>query len=323
LSSGYEKLLEPGRIGPVTTRNRIIKAATGMLMWHESETHMRPEMLAFYERLARGGTGLIVVESPTIDYPAGARWRLRYRIDDDRFIDGLKELVDVIHKHGCPTFMQMNHDGPWQADIHHIEPDQVFAGPPIAASPVSVPCSAEFHNETPRALTIAEIEDLVDKFASAAERAKKAGFDGVDVNAASSHLLHNFMSPFWNRREDIYGGSVENRCRFPSQVIQEIKRRCGPGFACSVIINGLEVGQVVGLDDSQMLTEELGRENARLLEKAGADAVMVRSHWLGFHVPGYRPSHWTSFHRPTTRNAEERAPTSVWRQASRKWSRSR
>jgi 2,4-dienoyl-CoA reductase (NADPH2) len=287
LSSGYEKLLEPGCIGPVTTRNRIIKAATGMLMWHESETHMRPEMLAFYERMARGGAGLIVVESPTIDYPAGTRWRLRYRIDDDRFIEGLKELVDVIHRHGCPTFMQMNHDGPWQADIHHIEPDQVFAGPPIAASPVSVPYSAEFHNEMPRELTIPEIEGLVDKFASAAERAKKAGFDGVDVNAASSHLLHNFMSPFWNRREDIYGGSVENRCRFPSQVIQEIKRRCGPGFACSVIINGLEVGQVVGFDDSQMLTGELARENARLLEKAGADAIMVRSHWLGYHVPGY------------------------------------
>jgi len=113
-ASSYEKLLSPGRIGPVTTRNRILKTGAGMLMWHESDTHMRPEMLAFYERMARGGTGLIIVESPTIDYPAGARWRMRYRIDDDRFIEGLKELVDVIHKHGCPTFMQMNHDGPWQ-----------------------------------------------------------------------------------------------------------------------------------------------------------------------------------------------------------------
>ncbi len=120
-----------------------------------------------------------------------------------------------MHKHGCPTFMQMNHDGPWQADLRHIEPNQVFAGPPLGASPVSVPYPADFHNEVPRELTIPEIEGLVDKFASAAERAKKAGFDGVDVNAASSHLLHNFLSPFWNRREDIYGGSSENRTRFP------------------------------------------------------------------------------------------------------------
>ena len=283
----YSKLLEPGRIGPVTTRNRIIKTGAGLLMWHEDDTHMRPEVLAFYERLARGGTGLVIVESPTVDYPAGARWRMRYRIDDDRFIEGLKELVDVIHKHGCPTFMQMNHDGPWQVNLSHIEPDQVFAGPPIAASPVSVPIENDFHNEVPRELTIPEIEGLVDKFASAAERAKKAGFDGVDVNAASSHLLHNFLSPFWNRREDIYGGSSENRSRFPGQVISEIKRRCGSDFACTVIINGLEVGQVVGIDDSTMLTPQIARENARFLEKAGADAIMVRSHWVGYHVPGY------------------------------------
>ena len=75
MTSKYEKLLEPGRIGPVTTRNRILKTGAGMLMWHEDDIHMRPEMLAFYERMARGGTGLIIVESPTIDYPAGARWR--------------------------------------------------------------------------------------------------------------------------------------------------------------------------------------------------------------------------------------------------------
>ena len=286
MAEKYERLLSPGKIGPVTTRNRIIKTGAGMLMWHESDTHMRPEVLAFYERMARGGTGLIVVESPTVDYPAGARWRYRYRIDDDRFIEGLKELADVIHKHGCPTFLQMNHDGPWQSHLA-FEGDPMYDGPPLAASQVVAPCPTDFHNEMPKELTISEIEGLVDKFASAAVRAKRAGFDGVDVNAASSHLLHNFLSPFWNRRHDIYGGSSENRSRFPSQVIQEIKRRCGKDFACTIIINGLEVGQVLGYEDSTMLTPQLARENARWLEKAGADAIMVRSHWLGYHVPGY------------------------------------
>ena len=288
MTSSYEKLLSPGRIGPVTTRNRILKTGAGMLMWHEDDTHMRPEMLAFYERMARGGTGLIIVESPTIDYPAGARWRQRYRIDDDRFIEGLKELVDVMHKHGCPTFMQMNHDGPWQVDLHHIEPDQVYRrARPWARRRCRCPTRPTFttrcpgNSPSPRSRTW---------WTSSPPRPcgrKKAGFDGVDVNAASSHLLHNFLSPFWNRREDIYGGTSENRCRFPSQVIQEIKRRCGPDFACTMIINGLEVGQVVGFDGQQMLTAALARENARWIEKAGADAIMVRSHWLGYHVPGY------------------------------------
>jgi 2,4-dienoyl-CoA reductase (NADPH2) len=288
MADRYERLLTPGKIGAVTTRNRIIKTGAGLLMSHESDTHMRPEVLAFYESMARGGTGLIVVESPTIDYPAGVRWRWRYRADDDRFLEGLKELVDVMHKHDCPTFMQMYHDGPWQPHLG-FEPDPMFDGPSLAASPVVAPCPTDFHNEMPKELTIPEIERLVDKFASAAERAKKAGFDGVELNAASSHLLHNFLSPFWNRRQDIYGGSSENRSRFPSQVIQEIKRRCGKDFPCSIIINTLEVGQALGYDDSTMLTAALARENARWLEKAGADAIMTRSHWLGYHVPGYLP----------------------------------
>jgi 2,4-dienoyl-CoA reductase (NADPH2) len=287
-NTSYHKLLEPGRIGPVTTRNRILKTGAGMLMWHEDDTRMRPEVLAFYEGMARGGTGLIIVESPTIDYPLGARWHMRYRIDDDRYIEGLKELVDVIHKHGCPTFMQMNHDGPWAAHLF-VEPNPIFDGPPIAASNVTIPLTNDFHYEVPHVLTIPEIEALVDKFASAAERAKKAGFDGVDVNAASSHLLHNFLSPFWNRREDIYGGSTENRSRFACQVITEIKRRCGKDFACTMIINGAEVGQVAGIEDRKCLTPEESRKIAPFLEKAGVDAIQVRSHWLGYHVGAYLP----------------------------------
>jgi 2,4-dienoyl-CoA reductase (NADPH2) len=284
----FEKLLEPGYIGSVKIRNRIIKTGAGMLMWHEDDTHMREEVKAFYEGMARGGVGLLVVESPTIDYPMGARWRQRYRIDNDKYIEGLKELVDVIHKHGCPTFMQMNHDGPWQAHLP-FEPNPLFSGPPIGASPVSLKLENDFHNDVPKPLTIPEIEELVDKFASAAGRAKKAGFEGVDINAASSHLLHNFLSPFWNRREDIYGGSLENRARFLMQIIREIKRRLGKDFSVSIIMNGIEIGQTAGIDDSKCLTHEDSRGIAKLLHEAGADAIQVRSHWLGYHVGAYLP----------------------------------
>ena len=284
----FEKLLEPGYIGSVKTRNRIIKTGAGMLMWHEDDLHMREEVKAFYEGMARGGVGLLIVESPTIDYPLGVRWRQRYRIDDDKYIEGLKELVEVIHKHNCPTFMQMNHDGPWQAHLP-FEPNPLFSGPPIGASPVSMKSENDFHNEVPRPLTIPEIEDIVDKFANAALRAHKAGFDGVDINAASSHLLHNFLSPFWNRREDAYGGSLENRARFLSQIVREIKRQLGKGFSVSIIMNGIEIGQVAGIDDSKCLTLEDSRGIAKLLQEAGADALQVRSHWLGYHVGAYLP----------------------------------
>jgi len=285
----YEKLLEPGRIGPVVTRNRILKSGAGMLMWHEQDLHMRPEVLAFYEGIARGGVGLLIVESPTVDYPRGVRWRERYRIDDDRYIPGLAELVGVIHKHGCPTFMHMNHDGPWEVRLPFV-PEPMYDGPPIGASAVSFTGgAADFHKVPPHPLSVGEIQEIVEKFAAAALRAQKAGFDGVDINAASSHLLHNFLSPFFNRRGDAYGGSVENRARFAVEVVRAIKKRAGEDFPVSVTINGIEMGQGIGVDDSRCLTPRDSREIARFLEAAGADAIQVRSHFLGFHVGAYLP----------------------------------
>lgn len=257
-----------------------------MLMWHEDDLHMRPEVLAFYEGIARGGVGLLIVESPTIDYPRGVRWKERYRIDDDKYIQGLSELTAIIHKHGCPTFMQMNHDGPWQVKLP-FAPEPMYDGEPIGASPVSFEFEGDFHAEKPHPLTVEEIQEIVDKFAAAALRARKAGFDGVDINAASSHLLHNFFSPFWNKRTDAYGGSIENRARFAMEVIREIKKRAGTDFPVSVILNGVEISQGIGVPDSQCLTHADSKEIAKCLQQAGADAIQVRSHFLGYHVGAY------------------------------------
>jgi 2,4-dienoyl-CoA reductase (NADPH2) len=286
-STKFKKLLEPGYIGTVKTRNRMVKTGAGTFMWHEDETHMNKAILAYYESLARGGVGLLIVESPTIDYPAGARWRQRYRIDNDKYIKGLSELTEVIHKYNCPTFMQMNHDGPWQAPL--LGEDSPFMGPPIGASPTTLKSENDFHNQPPHELTIPEIEVIIDKFASAAVRAQKAGFDGVDINAASSHLLHNFLSPFWNRRKDDYGGSIENRARIVTSIIKEIKKRLGQDFPVIICINSIEIGQAADVADEKCITVEDARRTAQLLEAAGANAIHVRSHWLGYHVGAYLP----------------------------------
>jgi len=284
----FEKLLEPSYIGQVKTRNRMIKTGATSMYWHEDELHMNKLTLAFYEAVARGGVGLLVVEAPTVDYPLGARWREQYRIDDDKYIRGLSELVKVIHKQGCPTFMQMVHLGPWQNPLFPNQPP-VYKGPPIGASHVNLDVPGEFHRDLIRALTIPEIQDIINKFASAAVRAKKAGFDGVDINAGSSHLFHNFMSPFWNRRRDAYGGSLENRARLLVETIREIKKRAGQDFPVAICLNGIEIGRAVGIKDDQCLTAEDSRGIARLLQEAGADAIQVRNHWQGFHVGGFLP----------------------------------
>jgi 2,4-dienoyl-CoA reductase (NADPH2) len=286
----FEKLLEPYHIGPVKTRNRLIKTGATTLYWHQDELHMNKTILAYYEAIARGGVGLLIVESPTIDYPSGARWSQQYRIDDDKYIEGLSELVQVIHKHGCPTFMQMVHLGPWQNPLFPNEPP-ISDLPPVGASPVKLDAPGDFQRDLIRELTIPEIEDIINKFASAAVRAQKAGFDGVDINAGSTHLMHNFLSPFWNRRQDAYGGSREKRARFLVEIIREIKKRAGQDFPVCVCMNGIEIGRTVGVDDDECMTVEDSQGLAKIIEAAGADAIQVRNQWLGYHVGGFLPDY--------------------------------
>jgi 2,4-dienoyl-CoA reductase (NADPH2) len=286
----FEKLLEPYHIGSVKTRNRLIKTGASTLYWHQDELHMNRTILAYYEAIAKGGIGLLIVESPTIDYPSSARWRQQYRVDDDRYIEGLSELVQVIHKHGCPTFMQMVHLGPWQNPLFRNEPPASDL-PPVGASPVKLDSPGDFQRDLLRELTIPEIEEIIDKWASAAVRAQKAGFDGVDINAGSTHLMHNFLSPFWNRREDAYGGSREKRARFLVEIIQEIKKRAGRDFPVSVCMNGIEIGRTAGVDDDQCMTVEDAQGLAKIIEAAGADAIQVRNQWLGYHVGGFLPDY--------------------------------
>jgi 2,4-dienoyl-CoA reductase (NADPH2) len=287
---GFEKLLEPYHIGSVKTRNRIIKTGASTLYSHEDELHMNKTMLAFYEAIARGGVGLLIVESPTIDYPSSSRWSQLFRLDHDKYIEGMSELVQVIHKQGCPTFMQMVHLGPWQNPLFPNEPP-ISDLPPVGASPVKLDAPGDFQRDLIRELTIPEIEEIVDKWASAAVRAQKAGFDGVDINAGSTHLMHNFLSPFWNRRQDAYGGSLEKRARFLVQIIQEIKNRCGRDFPVAVCMNGIEIGRTVGIDDDQCMTVEDSLGLAKIIEAAGADAIQVRNQWLAYHVGGFLPDY--------------------------------
>jgi 2,4-dienoyl-CoA reductase (NADPH2) len=263
----FEKLLEPFYIGKVKARNRMVKSTAESCFHNEKDDYISEKCKDFYEAFARGGIGLINVESPCIDYPLSMANLRGFRIDDDKYIQGFRELVKVIHKHGCPTFLQLHHGGPW-----HMSWSTGIQ--PVAASSLT---KAELPgHEAPRELTIAEIEEIVDKFASAAERAQKAGFDGIEVNAAASHLLATFLSRLWNKRQDAYGcGDLESRARIVVEIIQEIKRRLGQDYPVSAIINGAEYGAPQGL------TIEESQGLARILEKAGADAIEVRCHRYG------------------------------------------
>lgn len=235
-------------IGPVRTRNRIIKTANGTSFMEEDQT-VGPRMIAYYERLAKGGVGFLVVESCGVEYPLGIQ-HVHYRpdgsfegvqlhLDDDKFIPGFQRLTEAVHKHGCPVSLQLQHAGPWNPTgllprdpkIRDVKCASALTQEELPG-PDFLPC---------RAMTVQEIEDQIDLWAAAAERAWKAGFDACEINHGTCHQGNTFLSRVWNRREDEYGAqNFENRTRFLRSIIAEAKRRCGPSFAVHALINIVE-----------------------------------------------------------------------------------
>jgi 2,4-dienoyl-CoA reductase (NADPH2) len=258
----FKNLQEPGCIGSVRTRNRMIK--NGAHLFYDTPAnggHMNDRNIAFYETLAKGGVGLIIATSgPLIDGDVPG-----FRIDRDEYISGFSKLADAIHQHGCPAFIQLFHLGPMSP---------LFFKAPAGAAASSIPKSESPRPnfEVARELSIPEIQNIVERFGKAAERIKKAGFDGIELNSATNHLLNSFLSRAWNKRQDAYGsGSLESRTRIVVEIIQEIKRRNGQDFAIISLINGAEVGLKQGI------TLEESQEFARILQQAGADAIEVRA----------------------------------------------
>jgi 2,4-dienoyl-CoA reductase (NADPH2) len=267
----FRKLLEPGTIGQVRTRSRMVKVGAHYTWFDYEDGHFPEKALGFYDALAKGGAGLIVVGAASIDHPLGLMPDAGYRIDDDRYIPSLSRVTEVIHASGCPAFLQEFHIGPLFFAAR-------FGHEPIAASSLPKSEMPQPHLAVARALTIPQIEAIMEKFVVAAVRAKKAGFDGVEINAGCKHLLNSFLSLAWNKRDDEYGpDTLENRTRMIVRIVEEIKKRNGGDFAVSALINGAEIGLEKGI------TVEQSTQIAQYLEKAGADAIHVRVEF--YHRP--------------------------------------
>ena len=268
----FKKLTEPGQIGRLRIKNRMVKPGQSV-HFSSKEGYVTDRNLAHYEVIAQGGVGLIIVEMAVIDFPTGYTSEGDLRIDDDKFIPGLSDLTKVIHDNGAAAFLQLNHCGPSQPPIQGAQPRS---------------SSSLSKDELPGAtyaptleLTIPEIEDLVDKFAKGAGRAQKAGFDGVEVHAAHCYLLNSFLSAVWNKRQDRYGGSLENRARFACEIIRTIKERVGQDFPVGIRLNGAEYGA----EDAS--TPQEVQTMCQMMQESGADYIHV-SCW------GYGPYYNTA-----------------------------
>jgi len=280
----YEHILSPFRIGGMELRNRIAMSAMGVEISDE-DGHAREPIIAYYEERARGGVGLIVTEVCAVAYPRGATAHRQLAISTEEHLPGLRALTDRVHRHGAKIALQLVHHGKVSRVDAKEGRDLLMPSTPRfhGAMDMAEGLSAEelgwlvqaaggMMNPSIREATKEDVEWLIEVFASAAERARRAGFDGVELHAAHGYILSEFLSPAWNFREDEYGGSRENRARLLCDVIRAAKERAGADFPIWARIDCREFRTPGGI------TLEDAVRTAELAAEAGADAIHVSAY---------------------------------------------
>jgi 2,4-dienoyl-CoA reductase-like NADH-dependent reductase (Old Yellow Enzyme family)/thioredoxin reductase len=272
-ASRFKKIFEPTSIGQMRLKNRIVMPPMGT-NYAEAGGAVSQRMLDYYEARARGGVGLIIVEgsAPGVrcnTYPKGSP-SYQGSLGDDKFIPGWRKLTDAAHKHGARIAIQIMHATleNWDGKVVQVGPSSVT----VSARVMGVLAGP------PHELTVDEIAERVEWFASAARRAREAGFDGVEVHGAHQYIVAAFLSSATNQRTDRYGGSIENKARFLVEILQSIKKEAGPDFPVWVRFNAREWGVENGI------TIEETREMIPLAVKAGAQALHVSGYGVGSYI---------------------------------------
>ncbi len=256
----YKHLLSSLQIGPLTVKNRISYSPT-LTGFATVNGEVSRLMLDYYEGIARGGAGMIYIGSVSVDWPHSRNNYCVLRADDERFIFGLNKLAETIQKNEAVAVLQVHHAGR-------------FAKVPDPVGPTELPgmfMEGELTKKV-RALETEEVEELVEKFAQAAFNAKQAGFDMVDIHGGTGYLIQEFYSPHTNRRIDKYGGTFENRIRFPLEIIARTRELCGENYPLSFT---LIADELVPDGSGTTLTE--GILLAKELEKAGISIIICRA----------------------------------------------
>ncbi|MGM9526047.1 MAG: FAD-dependent oxidoreductase [Peptococcaceae bacterium] len=250
------KLFEPITIKNVTIRNRTVVSAMVTELC-KPDGMASEEFIAYHEAKAKGGWGLIVPENYVIAPGVGGFANLPGLFDDAQ-IASHKAFTDRIHAAGAKIVCQLYHAG------RRISP-AVTGREPVGPSAMKF-ASAPW--EISRALTVPEIEEIVEQFADCAVRAKKAGFDGVEIHGGHGYLLHSFNSPFSNKRCDAYGGSIAGRAKLSVDIVKRVREKVGDDFLIQYRISCEE-----GVPGA--ITIEEAKAIAILLEEAGVDLLHV------------------------------------------------
>jgi len=228
MKSEYPKIFEPITIKRTTIKNRIAMTPMGT-NYGETSGEMSNRHMNYYSLRAKGGTGLIILENANIEYPVGSNGTSQIRIDHDSFMPRYYQLVENLHKNGATVAIQVNHAG--------ASASSARTGMETVSSS-NIPTKAG--GEVPRPMTKEEILTTVKKYGEAAKRVQAIGFDAIEIHCGHSYLMSQFISPYYNKRTDEFGGSVENRLRFPRMVLEEVRKNVGPWFPIIVRISAEE-----------------------------------------------------------------------------------
>ena len=244
----------PARLGPITLRNRIVKAATHEGMAVDGQVTDR--LIEYHRRPAAGGVGMTTL-AYVVAAPEGRTYRHQI-VMTPAAVPGLRRLTDAVHAEGAAAQMQLGHAG-WFANPAEMRAQAV--GPSRLPNPHTFKLTAR--------ATAEDLARLRDDFRRSAALAVEAGFDAIEVHLGHGYLLSQFLTPFTNRRRDVYGGSIVNRARFPREVVQAVRDGAGDGIAVTAKLNttdGFRGG----------LTNDDAVEVARLLQVDGClDALQL------------------------------------------------
>lgn len=257
----FDATFTPMNIGIMMVKNRLVVPAMDSHMAEENGL-IGEKALDYYGSRARGGFGMIIVEIAAVQ-KCGIGMPNEINIYDDTSIPGLTALASRIKYYGARAVIQLHHAG--------RETVSAMAGQqPVV--PSSVPCPVD--RETPHEMTTEEVYELIQSYIDAGKRAKKAGFDAVEIHAAHGYMGGQFLSPRSNKRIDEFGGSVEGRAYFLKLIVEGIKSACGKDFPVIVHLSTDEA-RIGGIQENEAII------HAQLLESYGYDALHLSAGTYG------------------------------------------
>jgi 2,4-dienoyl-CoA reductase-like NADH-dependent reductase (Old Yellow Enzyme family)/thioredoxin reductase len=290
MNTKYPNLFSPIKIGNMVLKNRIVHVPTDVSSSH-ADGSVSERDIHHHAEIAKGGVAMLIVGATSPDSKTGRPTVTGLVADGDNYIPGLARLAKCIQRYGAKAVCQLQHPGR-QASLprhNYMSANDRVIKLPWSAGHEIVYENAEEKGKAVRAMSTEEVLDMIELFAEAAWRVKAAGFDGVELHAAHGYLISDFMSPYLNNRNDRFGGSYENRMRFPLAIIAKIKEKCGYDYPVLVrysvdewvpggreleesiqVAKTFEEAGVVALDLSQCIQETPG---------AGFDPMQYPEGW--------------------------------------------